>query len=162
VLESLPPTIQYQNPYKYRLIELEFSVASQRTRRTLGDSRIRSFAISSSNWIGQGARGEDGESAHSILVAGGPLEAAPDITKLGPSRPVDAGRLCRLPLPRGRCNMSASSPRSCRVKHHRKQSSVAVGWPSSGEPPLWCHRAGPVRHPWSAGAPRAAHSKIKG
>jgi hypothetical protein len=154
--------IRYQNPYKYRPIELKFSAASRRTRRTLGDSRIWSFTISWSNWIDQGARGECGESACSVLVTVGPPEAAPDVTMLSPSRPVDAGRLCRLPLPRGRCNRSSSSPWSRRVKPHRKPSSVATGWPSSGEPLLWRCRTGPVHRPWSAGAPGAAHSEIKG
>jgi hypothetical protein len=59
----------------------------------------------------------------------------------------------RLLLPRGRCNGSASSPRSHRAKPHRKPSSVAAGWPSSGEPPLWRRCVGPVHCPWSAGAP---------
>jgi hypothetical protein len=162
VLESLPPTIWYQNPYKYRLIELDFLATSCRTRRTLGDSRIRSFTISLSNWIGQGARGEHGESAHSVLIAGGPPEATPDVTKLGPSRPIDASHLYRLPLPRGRCNGSTSSPQPRRAKPHRKPSSIATGWPSFGEPPLWRRRAWLVSLPWSAGAPGAAHSEIKG
>jgi hypothetical protein len=159
---SLPPTIRYQKPYKYRLIELKFLATSQRTRRTLGDSRIWSFAISWSNWIGQGARGERGESTRSVLVAGGPPEAAPDVSKLGPRRPVDVGRLYRLPLPRGRCNGSTSSPQSHRAKPHRKLSSLAAGWLSSSEPPLWRRRAGPVCRSWSAGASGAAHSEIKG
>jgi hypothetical protein len=154
--------IRYQNPYKYWPIELEFFATSRRTRRTIGDSRIPSFTISWSNWNNQGARGECGESAHSILVAGRPLEAAPNVTKLGPIHPVDTGHLCLLPVPRGRCNGSASSPRSHRAKPHRKSSSIAAGWPNFGEPPLWCRRVGPMHRPWSVGAPRAAHSKIKG
>jgi hypothetical protein len=49
--------------------------------------------------MGQGVRGERGESTHYILVTEGPPEAAPNVSKLGPSHPVDVGRLCRLPLP---------------------------------------------------------------
>jgi hypothetical protein len=150
--------IRYQNPYKYRLIELEFSVACRRTRQTLGDSWIQSFTISWSNWIGQGARGERGESARSVLVTEGPPDAAPESSSLAQATLSTR----RMPLQWGRCNGSASSPRSRRAKPNRKLSSVAAGWPSSDEPPLWRRCVGPVHYPWSAGAPGAAHLEIKG